>query len=179
MIAETRAEVERQLAPCAEAIERLQTIPGVSAVVAAAVVAEIGVDRGRFPTAKHLASWAGVGPGNTQSGGKRLGGRTTSGNGWLGAMLGEAAWAIARSTGTDLHAQVHRLARRRGKQKAVVAVRHRVLVIISHVLATGRPDADLGPDSFDRIAADRLERHHVRRLEQLGFDVTLTRKEAA
>jgi transposase len=104
-IAELQAEIERALAPFDEAVELLQTIPGVGPVAAAAIVAEIGVDMGRFPSAKHLASWAGVCPGNKQSGGKRLGGKTTKGNVWLRAMLGEVAWSIARSKGSYLHAQ--------------------------------------------------------------------------
>jgi transposase len=173
-IAGLQAEIERALPPFEAAVEALQTIPGINAVTAAAIVAEIGADMGRFPSAKHLASWAGLCPGNKQSGGKRLGSRTTAGNVWLRAMLGEVAWSIARSKGSYLHAQYHRLARRRGKHKAAVAVAHSVLVIIYHVLHTGRPYADLGPDYFDRVDADRLERHHVRRLEQLGYTVTLT-----
>jgi transposase len=178
-IAEVQAEIERALAPFGAAAALLQTIPGVEAVTAAAIVAEIGDDMGRFPTAKHLASWAGLCPGNRQSGGKRLGSRTTAGNVWLRAMLGEVAWGIARAKGSYLHAQFHRLARRRGKHKAAVAVMHSVLVISYHILKTGRPYEDLGPDYFDRLEADRLERHHVRRLEQLGYTVTLTPKAEA
>jgi transposase len=178
-IAEVQAEVERCLAPFADAIALLQTIPGVGATAAAAIVAEIGADMSRFPSAKHLASWAGVCPGNKQSGGRRLSGQTTSGNVWLRAILGEVAWAIARAKGTYVHAQYHRLARRRGRYKAAVAVAHSVLVIIYHVLRTGCPYTDLGPDYFERLDADRIERHHVHRLEQLGYTVTLTPKEAA
>ena len=99
-IAELQAEIERRLAPFDEAVDLLQTILGVGAVAAAAIVAEIGDDMGRFPSAKHLASWAGVCPGNKQSGGKRLSGKTTKGNAWLRAMLGEVAWSIARAKGT-------------------------------------------------------------------------------
>ncbi len=88
-------------------------------------------------------------------------------------MLGEVAWSVARSKGTYLHAQYHRLARRRGKHKAVVAVAHSVLIIIDHMLRDKRPYADLGPGYFDRLDAARLQRHHVRRLEHLGFAVTL------
>src|SRR5688500_6708420 len=100
----------------------------------------------RFPSAKHLASWAGVCPGNKESAGKRLSGKTTSGNVWLRAMLGEAAWTIARTRGTYLHAQFHRLARRRGKYKAVMAVAHSLHVIAYSLLRDGRPYCDLGPD---------------------------------
>ena len=172
-IAELQLEIEQALRPFAEAVELLQTIPGVGPVAAMAIVAEIGVDMGRFPSGPHLASWAGVCPGNKESGGKRLSGKTTKGNVWLRGMLGEVAWSIARSKGTYLHAQYHRIARRRGKHKAVVAVAHSVLVIIYHMLRDKRPYADLGPDYFDRLDTARLQRHHVRRLEQLGYTVTL------
>jgi transposase len=178
-IAQLQGEIERRLAPCEGAVELLQPIPGVSAVAAAALVAEIGADMGRFPSAKHPASWAGLCPGNKQSGGKRLSGKVRRGNAWLRALLGEAAWAIARAPGSYLHAQYHRLVRRRGKQQAVVAVAHSVLVIAYRVLRAGRPYADPGPDYFDRLDAARLERHHLHRLEQLGYTVTLAPKRAA
>lgn len=129
---------------------------------------------GRFPSAKHLASWAGVCPGNRQSAGKQLRSKPTGGDRWLKSVLGEVAWVIARAKGTYLHAQFHRIARKRGTYKAVVAVMHSVLVIAYHVLKTGRPYSDLGADYFERLDAERLERHHVRRLNALGFSVTLT-----
>jgi transposase len=127
----------------------------------------------RFPSAKHLASWAGVCPGNKQSAGKRLSGKTTKGNVWLRAMLGEAAWTIARTRGSYLHAQFHRIARRRGKYKAVMAVAHSILVIAYYVLRHQQPYRELGADYFEQRDAARLERYHVRRLEQLGYVVTL------
>jgi hypothetical protein len=131
-----------------------------------------------FPSAKHLASWAGVCPGNKQSGGKRLSGKTTRGNVWLRAILGEVAWAVARTRGTYFSAQYHRLARRRGKDKAIMAVAHSILVCIYYVLRDKRPYTDLGADYFDQLDAARLERYHVQRLEQLGFTVTLTPQDA-
>jgi transposase len=173
-ITQLTEEIGRCLAPFEEAATVLATIPGIGAVAAAAIVAEIGVDMSRFPSAKHLASWAGVCPDTRESGGKRQSSRTGQGNVWLRGMLGEVAWSAARSKGTYLHAQYHRLARRRGKHKAVMAVAHTLLVMIYHVLKTGRPYDELGADYFDRLDAARLERHHVRRLEQLGFTVTLT-----
>jgi transposase len=118
-------------------------------------------------------------PGNKQSAGKRLSGKTTQGNTHLRALLGEAAWAAARTKGTYLAAFYHRLARRRGKKKALVALEHKLLIIIYHVLCTKKPYRDLGADYFDQLEKDRLQRHHIRRLEQLGYSVTLTPKEVA
>ena len=178
-IADLQQEIAAALRPYDEAVELLQTIPGVGPVAATAIVAEIGVDMGRFPSGRHLASWAGLCPGNKESGGKRLSGKTTKGDVWLRGMLGEVAWSIARSKGTYLHAQYHRIARRRGKHKAVVAVAQSVLVISYHMLRDKRPYADLGPDYFDQLDATRLQRHHVRRLEQHGYTVTLQPQEAA
>lgn len=178
-IAQLTGEIEHSLVPFEQAAALLATIPGIGAVAAAAIVAEIGVDMDRFPSAKHLASWAGVCPETRESGGKRQSSRTGKGNVWLRGMLGEVAWSAARSKGTYLHAQYHRLARRRGKHKAAMAVAHTLLVMIYHVLKQQRPYDELGADYFDRLDAARLERHHVRRLEQLGFTVTLSPKEAA
>jgi len=137
------------------------------------------MDMGRFASAKHLASWAGVCPGNKQSGGKRLSGKPTNGNPWLRALLCEVAHAIAHSRDNYLSAQFRRLARRRGKPKAILAVAHSVLRIIYYVLRDKKPYSDLGPDYFDKLDTARLERHHIHRLEQLGFRVTLTPKEVA
>jgi hypothetical protein len=133
----------------------------------------------RFPSAKHLASWAGVCPGNRQSAGKRLGGRTTGGNPWLRAILGEVAWSIAHTSSSYLAAQYHRFARRSGKHKAIVAACHSLLVIIYHMLRTQSAYHDLGPDYFDSLDNERLQRHYVRRLQQLGFAVTLTAPQVA
>jgi transposase len=178
-VLEVQAEIDRQLASYQEAIELLDTIPGVGPTAAATIVAEIGVDMGRFPTAKHLASWAGVCPGNKQSGGKRLSGKATKGNRWLRAMLGEVAWVISRTKDNYLAAQYHRLARRRGKPKAAMAVAHSVLVIAYHLLRTKQPYRDLGADYVDSRQREQIERHHVNRLKQLGYEVTLTPREAA
>ena len=173
-LAELQEESARLLGPFAEAVALAQTLPGVGETAASALIAEVGPDMSRFPTHKHLASWAGVCPGNKQSGGKRLSSKTTHGNPWLRSILAEVAWAIAHTKDTYLAAQFHRLARRLGKQKAVVAISHSVLVILYHMLRDHRPYTDLGPDYFDQLDRQRLERHHVRRLERLGYTVTLT-----
>lgn len=173
-LARLTREIEQCLAPYAEAVALLHTLPAMGETSAAVIVAEIGVDMSRFPSAKHLASWAGVCPGNKQSGGKRLSGKTTQGNAWLRAVLGEVAWGLARTSDNYLSALFHRIARRRGKAKAIMAVSHSLLVIIYHMLQEKRPYTDLGPDYFDHLDRARIERQHVRRLEQLGYTVTLT-----
>lgn len=173
-LAALQTEIADALVPFVTAMTLLQTIPGIGAAAAATIVAEIGTDMTRFPSAKHLASWAGLCPGNRQSGGKRLSGKARPGDRWLKGVLGEVAWAVARTRDTYLSAQFRRIARRRGLYKAIVAVAHSVLVIIYHILRTGQPYADLGPDYFDRLDADRLQRHHVHRLRELGYEVTLT-----
>jgi transposase len=178
-IAELEAEIEHALAPFGQAVTLAQTLPGIAEKAATAILAEIGTDMSRFPSDRHIASWAGVCPGNKQSGGKRLSGQTTKGNPYLRAVLTEVAWAISRTKDNYLAAQFHRIARRRGQQKAVMAVAHSVLVILYHMLREGRPYTDLGPDYFEHLEASRIERYHVRRLERLGYTVTLTPAPAA
>jgi transposase len=162
--------------PFDEAVALLQTIPGVGERVATTIVAEIGPEVSRFPSAKHLASWAGVCPGNRTSAGKRPSGRTTRGNVWLRSALVEAAWAATHGSATHhyLAAQYHRLARRRGKTKAILAVAHILLVIVWHVLHSHQPYRELGADYFERLDAHRLEQRYVHQLERLGYAVTLT-----
>jgi len=178
-LAIVQAEIERCLAPLGQAVALAQTLPGIAETAATAIIAEVGTDMSRFASDKHLASWAGVCPGNKQSGGKRLSGATTHGNPYLRAVLGEVAWAISHTKDNYLSAQFHRIARRRGKQKAVMAVAHSVLVILYHMLKDNRPYSDLGADYFDQLDRTRIERHHVRRLEELGYTVTLTPAPAA
>src|SRR5947209_1145368 len=133
------ARIEAVLpAPFVEAIGRLDTIPGVDRRAAESIVAEVGVDMGQFPGAGHLASWVGISPGNHESAGKRRGGRTTKGDRWLRVVLVQCAWAASRSKGTHLQALYQRLAGRRGKKRALVAVAHRLLVIVYNVLKKGQ-----------------------------------------
>jgi len=172
---EIQQQIEERLRPFEEAMTRLLSIPGIQETAAAAILAEIGTEMSRFPTAAHLASWAGVCPGHNQSGGKNRSGATRAGNPYLKGILAEVVWAISHTKNNYLSAQYHRLARRRGKQKAVVAVSHSVLVIIYHLLKDKQPYTDLGADYFDKLDLKRVERHHIRRLEQLGYTVTLTR----
>ena len=178
-LALVQQEIELALRPFEEAITLLESIVGIHETAAAAIVAEIGVDMSRFPSAKHLASWAGVCPGNKQSAGKRLSGKPTKGNPYLRAILAEVVWAISHTKDNYLSAQYHRLARRLGKKKAIVAVSHSVLVIIYHLLQEKQPYTDLGADYFDKLDTARIERNHIHRLEQLGYTVTLTPKQIA
>jgi transposase len=167
-LAQVQAATEHCLPPFEDALVLLQTIPGIRVVAAAAILAEIGPDMGRFPSAEYLASWAGLCPSTKQSAGKWLKGPVNRGNVWLRGIMGEVAWAAVKRTGTYFAAQFHRVARRRGRNRAVIAVAHSLLIVIYHVLRTERPYTELGSDYFDRLDAARIERHHVRRLEQLG-----------
>lgn len=166
-------EVEDQIVPFSKEIELLDTIPGVDRKTAQLMVAEIGVDMSRFPTHRHLASWAGVCPGNNESAGKRKSGKTRKGNRWLYRYLIEASWSITRSKGTYLYALYHRLVPRRGKKKAAVAVAHAILVIAYHILKNQVSYNELGPDYFDKLNVTQIKRHHIRRLEGLGFKVVI------
>ena len=167
------ARIEEALAPSAEAAGRLQAIPGVSQRVAEAVVAEIGTRMEQFPGADHLASWAGMCSGNNASAGQRRRGRITKGNRWLKRILVQAAWAASHTTGTYLAAPYRRLAKRRGCQRALVAVGHTLLGIAYPVLKRGTTYAELGADFPDRLEPARLTRRLVKRLEALGPRVTL------
>jgi transposase len=175
LIGRLGARIEEALAPSpfAEASERLQTIPGVSQRVAETVLAEIGTNMDQFPSAEHLASWAGLCAGNNESAGKRRSGRTTKGDRWLKRILVQAAWAASHTKGTYLAGQYRRLAKRRGCKRALVAVGHTLLVIMYHVLKRGTTYAELGPDFLNRLEPERLTRQLVKRLEALGHKVTL------
>jgi len=159
---------------------RLDAIPGVNRETIENVVAEIGVDMKQFASAGHLCSWAGVCPGNEQSAGKRKRSRTTKGDVWLRRALSQAAWAAARKKDSYLQAQYRRLAGRRGRKRAVVAVGHTLLEIFYHLLKNPTLEYhDLGGNYFDMLDPQRLCRHLVRRLESLGYQVTLTAQPAA
>jgi transposase len=173
-IAQLSMEIERVIAPFAEEVELLDTIPGVNRRTAEVLIAEIGTNMDRFPTHRHLASWAGMCPGNDESAGKRRSGKTRKGSKWLRSALIEAAYAAARSKGTYLAAHYARLKGRRGPKKAAVAVGHSILVICYHILKRGEPYQDLGEDFFNRRSSEEAYRKRlVRQLEQLGHKVVL------
>jgi transposase len=169
------AEIARRLEPREEEIARLQTIPGVGRRSAEALVAEIGTDMSRFPSARHLASWAGMCPGNDQSAGKRRSGTMRRGSPWLRAALTEAAWAASHTKQTYLGAQYRRLAPRRGRKRAIVAVGHSILTIAYHLLTRQEDYADLGPNYFDERDRQATERRLIDRLERMGLKVTVER----
>jgi transposase len=167
------AEIAERLRPVDAALERLDTIPGVGRRAAEALLAEIGPDVSRFPTAVHLASWARLCPGNDESAGKRRSGRIGGGNPWLRAVLVEAAWAAARTKNTYLAAQYRRLAARRGSKRALIALAHTILVIVYHLLRDGTIYQELGGNYFDEHERQTVVRRSVRRLERLGYKVTV------
>jgi transposase len=168
------AEIEQRLRDEQAALDLLDTVPGIGRRAAEIIIAELGTDLGRFPSAKHLASWAGLCPGNAESGGKRLSGKTRKGNRWLRQVLIEIAHVAAKTRSTYLAAQYRRIAARRGKKRALVAVAHTVLVIIYHILTRRQPHRELGEAYFDHLERQHVERRLVRRLERLGYAVTLT-----
>jgi len=166
-------EIATRLEPVEPALDQLDAIPGVGRRTAEVLLAEIGTDMSRFPTASHLASWAGMAPGSRESAGKRQSERTRKGNTALRTALVEAAHAAARTKGTYLAAQFRRLSARRGAKKAAVAVGHSILVIAYHLIKDGTVYQDLGGQYFDQRNREQLERRLVRRLEALGNTVTL------
>jgi transposase len=157
----------------AEAVRLLDTFPGVGEQVAETIIAEIGVDMSRFPSAGHLASWAGMCPGNNESAGKRRSGKTRKGSPYLRAMLVQAAWAASHTKGTYLSAQFRRLVRRMGKKKSLVAVGHSILVIVYQVLSRRASYQELGGEYFDRRNVEVQRQRLIRRLESLGLKVSV------
>jgi transposase len=166
-------QIETYCRPFEEAVTLLDTIPGVGRETAEVIVSEIGTDMSRFPTANHLASWAGVAPGNHESAGKRRSGKTRKGNKVLCAALNQAAHAAAHTKDTYLAAQYRRLAARRGKKKAIVALEHTILVMAYHLIQRNEPYHELGVNYFDNRRPEATAKRLVKRLEQLGFSVAL------
>jgi transposase len=172
-IATLDARIETCMAPFADAAALAQTMPGVAARAAQAILAETGVDMSRFPTPEQFASWARLCPGNNESAGKRRATTTGKGATWLRATLQEVAWAAVRTKKSYYRALYHRLKGRRDAKRAIVAVQHAMLVALWHMLRHRVRHQDLGVDYYELRNKSRIRRHHVRRLEQLGYEVLL------
>lgn len=166
--------VEELIVPFVDVRGLLMTIPGIARVNAEIVISEIGVDMSQFPSAQHLASWAGLCPGNNESAGKRKTGKTRKGDPWLQSALAEAAWSAARTRGTSMQARFWRIAKRRGQEKATIAVAHHLIVVIWWMLSEHVPYSEMGGNYLKRsVDPEKRQRYLIRELEQLGHRVTL------
>jgi transposase len=165
--------IEKIIGPFEEAIEEVARLPGFEKRSAENVIAEIGCDMERFPSEEHLSSWAGMCPGSNESAGKHKSGKTTKGSRWLRATLAQSAWSASRKKGCYFQAQYRRLAARRGKKRALIAVGHSLLIVIYHVLKNKTGYKELGADYFDKLNAKRLVPYLVKRLENIGYEVNL------
>lgn len=172
-ITTVETQIDHYLADQIAEIELLDTIPGINQRTAQIILSELGADMSRFPDAKHLASWAGLCPGNHESAGKRLRGQTRHGNAYLKQVLMEAAHGVTRTKDNYLQTQFRRLAARRGRKRAVVAVAHSLLTIIYYVLKRKEPYRELGGNYFDERDKQGIQKRLVRRLEELGYEVKL------
>ena len=174
-IDEVTARIDAAMAPFHALRELLTSIPGVSTRVADVIIAETGGDMSRFPTAGHLASWAGVCPGHHESAGRTKSSKTRPGDRYLKGALGIAALSIARTQGTFLNAKYRRLAKRLGNLQALVAIEHTILVTVWNMITTGAYYTEAGPDYYLRHNPERTERNAIRQLRALGYEVTLKR----
>lgn len=173
LIGQLSERIETCLAPFAEVRGLLETIPGVGPRVAEVILAEVGAEVTPFPTAAHLASWAGLCPGNNESAGKTRSGRMRKGSVWLRAALIQAAWAASRTKDTYLAGHFHRIAARRGRKRAAAAVAHTILVTVYHIVGRREPYRDLGADYLDQLDPTRVTRRLVERLQRMGLKVTI------
>jgi transposase len=172
LIAACDARIATLLAAHEDALRRLQAIPGVGRRSAEVLVSEIGLDMAQFASAAHLASWARICPGTHESAGKRRRVSTGAGNNWLRTTLLESAWAASHAKKSYLGAQYRRVAKRRGPKRGAIAVAHSILVIAYYILRDRREYEDLGPDHFDRVNVAKLRHYHLRRLAELGYDIS-------
>jgi len=164
-------EINRKLKPYHKEFKLIQTKPGFNEVNAASIIAEIGVDMNRFPDENHLSSWAAICPGNNESAGKRMSGKTRRGNNYLKATLTEAAWAASRTKDTAISEKYRNLARRRGKKRAIVAIGHQLLKEIYYVLDTGKPHKELGAKAISKQKSKKREHYLIQELKNLGYDI--------
>ena len=166
-------QIDQSMEPFRQEEENLDTIPGVKKKTIESIIAEIGVNMDQFPSAAHLASWAGMAPGNNESAGKRRSGKTTHGNKHLQSTLVEAAHAASKSKGTYFKAQYHRLAGRRGKKRALVAVGHSILTIVYHMIKNNCTYIELAEDYFNKVNHQAVLKRQVKRLEKMGYKVSI------
>lgn len=172
-VAEFAQQIEQRSQPWDEQIQRLMTIPGVDRITASSLLAEIGNDMDQFPSAQHLASWAGICPGNKESAGKHYSGKTRKGSRWLRRVLCQAAWAASHTRNTYLAAQFRRIAAKRGKQRAIVAIGHSILIAAYYILKRNENYREAGGNYFELVNPAALQHYLVKRLERLGHKVTL------
>jgi len=175
MIGSFDQRIEEHMASFFEQAPLMNAIPGIARRAIENIIAEIGPDMNQFPSDRHLSSWAGMCPGNNESAGKNKSGKTPHGNKWLKSILVECAWSASHAKNTYFAAQYRRIASRRGKKRALVAVGHTILVTIYHVLKNNTSFVELGNDYFDKLNSNRLERYYIKRLERLGYSVSLER----
>lgn len=174
-IAKIEARMEEQLAqmpPFQSAMTLLDTLPGVDRQLAIAIVAEIGIDMSRFPSDRHITAWAGVAPGNNETGGKQRSGKSRKGNKYLRRALALAAWGAVRSKRNYLRSMYYRLAARRGKPRAAMAVGRSILQAAYHMLLRGEPYRELGADYLDQLDRERTAKRLLKRLDNLGYDIS-------
>jgi transposase len=178
-LAELEWRIADQIQPHADLVRRLCTIPGVDHIAAWTLIAELGLDMSQFPDQAHLASWAGLCPGNAESAGKRFSGKTRKGNRYLRRMLVQSAWSVAHKKDCGLTAVFYRIAHRRGMKKAAIAVAHRILLLAYHIIRDGGHYREPGGDFIDRQDPERTAQRLRRRLERIGYQVVLTRPDPA
>lgn len=178
-IAKLGQEIDTQMEPFEPISNKIQSLPGVKKNFAERIIAEIGVNMNQFPSDAHLSSWAGISPGNNESAGKRYSGRITPGNKWLKTCLTEAAWGASRTKKTYLKARYHRIAARRGKKRAIVAVGHTILTMVYHIIKEQSTYKELGADYFERRNEQKLIRRLTLKIEKLGYKVELNKTPAA
>jgi transposase len=176
IIKEVEKEVTIHMEPFEAQVTLLKTIPGIKDMAAASIIAEIGPNMNQFNSASHLTAWAGLCPGNNQSAGKIKSSRIRKGNVHVKTMLTQVAWAISRTKETYLGAKYRSLAPRRGKKRAIIAIGRKTLVICYHLLKENVPFHELGVDFLDKLEPERKVKYHLKRLEELGYHVTSTKK---
>ncbi len=169
-------QIQKQLIPYQAQVELLKTIPGVKDLAAASLIAELGVDMSQFRSAAHLSAWAGLCPGNNQSAGKIKSSRIRKGNRHLKVTMTQVAWAVSRTKNTYLGAKYRALALRRGKQRSIIAIGRKTLVVCFHMLKDNIPFHEIGVDFLDKLEPERKAKYHAKRLEELGYQVQVTKK---